>query len=101
MLADIQQSLFDEADARLKANITPADDWSQVEAHFAEGNKAPGWLDVRWSRPTGDALEKVVERLKALKLTLRNAPMGQSHPEGQCIFTGEPCVERVLVGRAY
>ncbi|SEK96809.1 prolyl-tRNA synthetase [Sphingomonas palmae] len=101
MLADIQQSLFDEADARLKANITPADDWAEVEAHFADGNKTPGWLDVRWSRPTGNALDKVVERLKALKLTLRNAPMGQTHPEGQCIFTGEPCVERVLVGRAY
>ena len=56
----------------------------------------------RWSKPTGAALDKVVERLKALKLTIRNAPMGQrGPPSGACIFTGDPAVERVLVGRAY
>jgi prolyl-tRNA synthetase len=43
-----------------------------------------------------------VERLKALKLTIRNAPLGQTGcDEGPCIFTGEPAVERVLIGRAY
>ena len=63
--------------------------------------KNPGWADVAWSKPTGAALDQVVERLKALKLTLRNAPMDQRAAEGACIFTGEPAVERVLVGRAY
>lgn len=101
LLADIQQTLFDQAKARLDANITPASDWSQVEAHFAEGAKNPGWLEVQWSRPTGAALDAVVERLKALKLTLRNAPEGQAAADGACIFTGDAAVERVLVGRAY
>jgi prolyl-tRNA synthetase len=64
--------------------------------------KNPGWVDVAWSRPTGAGLEAVVERLKAMKLTIRNAPMGQTgHPGAQCVFTGEPAVERVLIGRAY
>ncbi|WP_294195762.1 proline--tRNA ligase [uncultured Sphingomonas sp.] len=101
LLADIQRTLFDQAKARLDANITPANDWSQVEAHFAEGAKNPGWLEVQWSRPTGAALDAVVERLKALKLTLRNTPAGQAAADGACIFTGDAAVERVLVGRAY
>ena len=101
LLADIQQTLFDEAKARLDANITPAGDWAAVEAHFADGAANPGWLSVQWPRPTGAALEAVVERLKSLRLTLRNAPLEQAPADGACIFTGEPAVERVLVGRAY
>jgi prolyl-tRNA synthetase len=101
LLAEIQAALFAEADARLKAGIVPAGDWAEIEAHFADGAKNPGWREVQWSRPTGAALEKVVERLKALKLTLRNAPAGQAPADGACIFTGAPAVERVLVARAY
>jgi prolyl-tRNA synthetase len=101
LLAEIQQALFDEADARLKANIAPVDDWAGVEAMFAEANEKPGWADVAWSKPTGAALDGVVERLKALKLTIRNAPMGQGEATGACVFTGARAVERVLIGRAY
>ena len=102
LLADIQQALHDQATARLRANIAPVADWATIEAMFAEGERNPGWADVAWSKPTGAALDAVVERLKALKLTLRNAPMGQTgHPGAPCIFTGDPAVERVLVGLSY
>jgi len=102
LLADIQQALFDQAHERLKANIAPVSDWGVVETMFAEGQKNPGWADVAWSKPTGAALDAIVERLKALKLTLRNAPLGQTgHPGDACIFTGDTAVERVLIGRAY
>ncbi len=101
LLEEVQAGLHAEARARLAANITPAADFAAVEAQFAEGAKAPGWLEVQWSRPTGAALEAVTERLKALKLTLRNAPMDQAPADGPCIFTGAPAVERVLVGRSY
>ena len=102
LLADIQAALHEQATARLKANIAPVDDWATIETMFAEGSRNPGWADVAWSKPTGPALDKVVERLKALKLTLRNAPLGQTgHPSAACIFTGDAAVERVLVGRAY
>ncbi|SEJ06692.1 prolyl-tRNA synthetase [Sphingomonas sp. OV641] len=101
-LADIQAQLFAQADERLKASISPVDDWAGVEAMFADSAARPGWADIAWSRPTGADLDKVVERLKALKLTIRNAPMGQTgHPGAPCIFTGAPAVERVLIGRAY
>jgi len=101
-LEQVQASLHDASVAAVRAKIAPASDWAAVEAHFADGARTPGWLDVAWSRPTGQALERVVERLKALKLTIRNAPLGQTgHPGDACIFTGEPAVERVLIGRAY
>ncbi|GAA3716874.1 proline--tRNA ligase [Sphingomonas cynarae] len=101
-LADIQATLLAQSTERLRAQIVPVDDFATVEAHFADSVKNPGWVDVRWSKPTGAALDTVVERLKALKLTIRNAPLGQTHGDhGPCIFTGEPAVERILVGRAY
>ncbi|MEO5867557.1 MAG: His/Gly/Thr/Pro-type tRNA ligase C-terminal domain-containing protein, partial [Sphingomonas sp.] len=101
MLEDIQRSLHNQARERLRANVAPAVDFAAVEEHFAEGAKNPGWLEVQWSRPSGAALDKVVERLKALKLTLRNAPMEQRVADGACVFTGDAAVERVLIGRAY
>ena len=102
LLADIQGELHRESTERLKAQIVPVDDWAGVEAHFAEGQKNPGWVDVRWAKPTGEELEQVVEKLKGVKLTIRNAPMGQAGGDaGPCIFTGREAVERVLIGRAY
>ena len=101
MLGEIQAALHAEARARLEASIVPAADFAAVEAHFADGTKNPGWVDVQWSRPTGAPLDAVVERLKALKLTLRNVPLDAAAASGRCVFTGEPAVERVLVGRSY
>ncbi len=78
LLAEIQAGLLARSTEALRAQIVPLDDWAAVEAHFAEGVKNPGWVDVRWSRPTGAGLDAVVERIKALKLTIRNAPLGQT-----------------------
>lgn len=101
LLAAIQQALHEQATARMQAAIVPAADFAAIEAHFAEGQKNPGWVEVQWSRPTGAALDQVVERLKALKLTIRNAPGDQAPADGACVFTGAPAVERVLLARAY
>ena len=101
MLGDIQASLHAEAGGRLRANIASAGDFAQVEKHFAEGAKNPGWLEVQWSKPTGAELDAIVARLKALKLTLRNVPIDAAPADGPCVFTGAPAVERVLVARAY
>ena len=56
---------------------------------------------MQWSRPEGAALDKVVEELKALKLTFRNVPLNGATADGTCVFTGEPAVERIYVARAY
>jgi prolyl-tRNA synthetase len=110
MLNGIQTSLFDEAKARLDANIIDGvTDFAGVENYFgaaADDDEAgaafKGWLRVAWSKPTGAGLDAVVERLKALKLTIRNAPSDQ--PKGDlspCLFTGEASVETILIARSY
>ncbi len=102
LLADVQTALHGEARAKLDAGIRrDVTDMAGLEAHFAEGERFPGWVELPWAKPTGAALDAVVERLKALKLTIRNAPIGAEPVEGNCFFTGEPAVERILVARAY
>ena len=101
MLESVQGELLTQSQQRLRANVAPAADWPAIEAHFADGARNPGWVDIAWSRPTGKALDAVVERLKTLKLTIRNAPMDQGEVSGACVFSGEAAVERVLVGRSY
>ena len=109
MLEAIQASLFDEAKARLDANIrrdiTSFDALAEYFGPASEDDDAAsafkGWVRVAWSRPDGEGLEAVETRLKALKLTLRNVPMDQPAALAPCIFTGEPGVEEILIARAY
>lgn len=102
LLEEIQTALFDEARTRRDANITRGvTEWAAVVDHFEKGGKYPGWVEVEWAKPTGAALEKVVEQLKASKLTIRNVPREAEAASGACIFTGASAVERILVARAY
>jgi prolyl-tRNA synthetase len=102
ILADMQAALLTEARDQREANITRGvASYDAVEKHFNSGAKYPGWVEVQWSKPTGAALDQVVERLKALKLTIRNVPTDGAPVDGACIFTGEPAVERILLARAY
>lgn len=108
VLEEIQAQLFAEAKARLEGAVTPIDSFAALEAYFgaaAEDDEAAaafkGWARVSWAKPTGDALEAVATRLKALKLTIRNAPTAQPARFGPCIFTGAPGVEEVLIARSY
>ena len=71
--------------------------------YTAEGKLASisGWVEVQWSRPTGAALDSIVQQLKALKITMRNVPMDAAPIDGTCFFTGEAAEERILIGRTY
>ncbi|GMM94360.1 proline--tRNA ligase [Qipengyuania sp. MTN3-11] len=101
ILADMQAALLAQARERRDANITRGlADFAEVERHFA-ASRYPGWVEVQWSKPTGAALDDVVERLKAHRLTIRNVPMDAAPVDGSCIFTGEPATERVLLAKAY
>ncbi len=101
-LEDIQRSLFAEALARRDASIKRGiDSFDALAAFFGEDQRYPGWVELGWARPTGVELDAVVAQLKALKLTVRNTPMGGEPVSGSCIFTGRPAVERIYVARAY
>jgi prolyl-tRNA synthetase len=100
LLEDIQSTLYAEAKERLDAHIRR--DVTDLATHFAgDEAKFAGWVEVQWARPTGAALDKIVEQLKALKLTMRNSPIDAAAVDGACFFTGEPAVERILIGRTY
>ncbi len=99
MLEEIQRALHAEAKERLHANIRR--DVTDLAAHFRGDDKFVGWVEVQWSRPTGKTLDGIVDQLKALKLTMRNTPLDAAPADGACFFTGEPAVERVLIGRTY
>ena len=102
LLEDIQNGLFNEAAERRDANITRGiSEWDAVADHFKNSGKYPGWVEVEWSKPTGEALNTVVEQLKSLQLTFRNVPLDAESATGACIFTGAPATERILVARAY
>jgi prolyl-tRNA synthetase len=108
LLKEIQATLFAEAKARLDGNIiTDLKSFEDLAAYFGpaeaedEAGAFKGWVRVPWSRHEGAALEEIADRLKALKLTIRNAPLGQGASTGTCLFTGDPAKEDVLIARAY
>ncbi len=101
VLADMQSALLTEARERREANITRGvGSFEEVEAFFG-ASRYPGWVEVQWSKPSGAELDRVVERLKQHKLTIRNVPIDAAPVDGPCIFTGEAAVERVLLAKAY
>jgi prolyl-tRNA synthetase len=105
LLATAQSELFAEAKARMEDNIRGGfDTFADLERYYGAGDDerdVKGWARVCWSRPTGAALEEVGERLRALKLTIRNAPLKQPPSFSKCVFTGAPGVEEILIARAY
>jgi len=102
LLETIQTALYEEARTRRDANIRrDVADWAAVVSHFENSGKYPGWVEVEWAKPTGAVLDAVVEKLKTLKLTIRNVPRGGEAASGTCIFTGAPATECILIARAY
>lgn len=106
LLTDIQAALHAEARTRLLANISSQfETFDELEAWFRDSTDTEafrGWAQVAWAKPEGAALEAIETKLKALKLTIRNAPLQQASAEGRrCLFSDAPAKEFVLVGRAY
>ena len=103
LLAEIQHGLYAEAKARLDGNIkSDLASFKAVAAYFGEDDDSfKGWVRVAWAKPHGAALDAIDKKLKALKLTIRNAPLNQPAEFAPCVFTGAPGVEEILIGRAY
>ena len=108
LLDEIQMSLYAQAKQRLDSNIVSGVtsvqgliDYFGAPAGDDEEGAFKGWVKVAWSRPNGAALDSIADKLKAQKLTIRNAPMDQEPVTGKCLFTGEAAQEYVLIARAY
>ena len=110
LLTAIQTRLYAEAKTRLDGNIhSGISDFAGVADYFGaaagdddEGGEFKGWVRTGWSNLSGAALDAVEQKLKQLKLSIRNAPLGQSHASlGKCIFTGEAATQEILIARSY
>ncbi|MBJ7534419.1 proline--tRNA ligase [Rhodomicrobium vannielii ATCC 17100] len=107
LLREIQGALYADAKKRLDGNIrTDIASFDELAAYFGpaeedEGGAFKGWVRVSWSRPTGAALEEIADRLKALKLTIRNTPLDGKTSGATCFFTGGAAVEDIIISRAY
>ena len=101
-LEALQSELFEQARARRDANIVRGiDSLDALTEFYRDDNRYPGWVELGWSKPSGQELHDVVKQLKELKLTIRNTPMEGEPVAGNCIFTGKPAVEKIFVARAY
>ncbi|MBI1250185.1 MAG: proline--tRNA ligase [Alphaproteobacteria bacterium] len=105
MLVAIQTSLYQEARDRRDSSIrTDVKTFADLESYFGadeDDGVVKGWVQAGWRRPQDAELKAVEDKLKRLKLTIRNAPLDQPGAHGTCILTGEPADETVLFARAY
>ena len=102
MLESIEAELYSAARARLDGSIRrDITDFDGLTAHYKGKNKYPGWVEVEWSAPSGEALDAIVEKLKTLQLTMRNTPRDGAPATGTCFFTGATATQKILIGRAY
>lgn len=93
MLADVQQALYERALERRKNNTITVDDTEAFKKHFSQ---QAGFVEAYWH-------EKAIDHpvLKELSVTPRCIPLGQDHPPGKCVLSGEPTRIKVLFAKSY
>jgi prolyl-tRNA synthetase len=100
VLKDIQQSLFDRAKERLKANSVIADSIEQVQEILRDVTAEKGGGKFVLVHLKDDP--QCEARLKEFKATIRNIPvLDDWGGAGKCVLTGEPVHQRVVVAKAY
>jgi prolyl-tRNA synthetase len=96
LLAEIQQSLFDQALANRNANTRDFDDYAAFTKQM-EGEGGGGMARVYWCG-NPECETKIREQTKA---TCRAIPLNQSGTAGKCLVCGEPATERAYFAKAY
>jgi prolyl-tRNA synthetase len=96
LLAEIQQSLFDQALSYRNANTRDFDDY-EAFAKQMEGEGGGGMARVYWCG-NPECETKIREQTKA---TCRAIPLNQSGAAGKCLVCEEPANERAFFAKAY
>ena len=104
-LQHIQDDMLNVAQKRLSRNIvTTIEHKEDFEAYFANSNvymestKAQKVAFVR-GKWCGD--DDTLEKLKAMRLTIRCIPFDQSGTEGECLLSGRKATLDVIYARSY
>jgi len=92
LLAEIQQSLYDQALAFRDSNVKEPSDYEELKEIVQDG-----WAYTWWCGGT-QCEQKIQEETTA---TSRCIPLEQEGGEGPCIYCGERSTERVYFARAY
>lgn len=94
LLNDIQNNLYQRANAFLHEHITPVDTWDDFCRRLDDKG---GFLAAHW-----DGTTETENRIKELtKATIRCIPLDNDKKPGKCILTGNSSDQRVLFARAY
>lgn len=102
MLQEIQQELFDTANAHRQANSRcDLKTFAELEAFFTPKNQDKpeihgGFVFAKWC---GDP--ETEKLLDPLKVSIRCLPLEQSHTQGQCILTGRPATLDAVFAKSY
>lgn len=94
LLEEIQQNMYNKAQAFRDANISKADTWDEFVA-LLEGKG--GFISAHWDG-TPETEAAIKEKTKA---TIRCVPLNNPEERGNCILTGKPSNQRVLFAVAY
>jgi len=101
MLADIQQSLFDQA-AKLREEATVRiDGLAEFERFFTPKNAEEPEIHGGLAYCHFVDSPEMDKKLKELKATVRCVPIDAPEEPGACIFTGQPSTRRGVFAKAY
>jgi prolyl-tRNA synthetase len=94
LLEDIQQNIYNKAEAFRTDHITEANSYEEFKA-LLDGKA--GFISAHWDG-TSETEQKIKEETKA---TIRCIPLDNKLEEGVCFYSGKPSIQRVLFARAY
>ncbi|MCA6435601.1 MAG: proline--tRNA ligase [Bacteroidota bacterium] len=94
LLTEIQSSLLQKAQARMKDLTTRVDTYDEFKKVL---DSKAGFVYAHWDG-TPETEEKIKEETKA---TIRCIPINNPLEDGVCIYSGKPSQQRVLFARAY
>jgi prolyl-tRNA synthetase len=93
LLAEIQQHIFQKALSFREANTREVDTYDAFKEEIEKG----GFLLCHWDG-TAETEERIKQETKA---TIRCIPLDGDKTPGQCMVTGKPSAQRVIIARAY
>ena len=94
ILADMQTSIFEKANAHRDDMITKVDTWEEFKEVLETKG---GFIYAHWDGTT----ETELAIKEATKATLRCIPLDSPEEDGVCVFSGKPSKRRVIFAKNY
>ncbi|MEM7781729.1 MAG: proline--tRNA ligase [Planctomycetota bacterium] len=102
LLDEIQNGMFEKALKLRTDNTQSFDHFDDFKAYFTPANSKKPEIHGGFAECYFVDCEQTDAILKPLKVTPRCIPLGQEdHPEGTCLFTGQPTRQKGIFAKAY